>query len=146
MSIRRMIAVFALVIASLTGLAGAAKPSYAPAPVWTSTAQFGSFTRWGFTWNNDEWNLQPTSYQKISVTNVNTWSVVSNQPYSLPQYPSIGWSGGKKLSSYTALSSSATESGPGTVAGVYYEAAYDIWLNASAPGQANGFELSLIHI
>lgn len=141
MFIRRMIAVFALAIASLAGLTGAAKAPPAPAPVWTSTAQYGSFTRWGFTWNNDEWNLQPTSYQKISVTSVNTWGVVSNQPYSLPQYPSIGWSGGRKLSSYTSLSSSATESGPGTVTGVYYEAAYDIWLNASAPGQANGFEI-----
>jgi hypothetical protein len=112
-----------------------------PGPVWTSTAQFGQYTRWGYTWNNDEWNLQPTSYQKISVTSVNNWGVVSNQPFSAPQYPDISWAGGNALSGYPRLSSSECENGPGNVPGVYYEAAYDIWLNAAAPGQSNGFEI-----
>ena len=138
MLLRRIIAPIVITLAAVLGLGATA---HAAGPVWTSTAQYGQYTRWGYTWNNDEWNLQPTSYQKISVTSVGNWGVVSNQPFSAPQYPDISWAAGKTLSSYPRLSSSACEQGPGNVPGVYYEAAYDIWLNAYAPGQPNGFEI-----
>jgi len=108
--------------------------------VWSSTAQYGNYSSSGYTWNNDEWNLAAQSWEQIRVSSVNSWGVSSRQPdLRGPQYPDIGSALGGRLSSYPGLSSSESESGPRSEAA--WEAAYDIWLNATAPGASNGYEI-----
>jgi len=126
-------------------VAGTVRASGTPPPrpslPWSSTAQYGNYDAGGYTWNNDQWNLAPTSYQKISVWGVNSWGVSSRQPaLKGPQYPDIGSALGGRLSSYPGLCSSESETGPRS--GATWEAAYDIWLDApGGPGASNGYEI-----
>ncbi|QHP66117.1 hypothetical protein EI171_00130 (plasmid) [Bradyrhizobium sp. LCT2] len=57
----------------------AAAPVPEKAPIWSSSAPYGNFTRDGYSWNNDVWG-SGAGPQTISVYGANRWGVWSNQP------------------------------------------------------------------
>ncbi|MEY9323220.1 glycoside hydrolase family 12 protein [Sinorhizobium fredii] len=97
----------------------------ARAPIWSSHAPYGSFSRDGYSWNNDVWGPRPGP-QTISVSGVNRWSVWSDQPNTpgIKSYPHVAFNIGKPLSSINTLSSSFNQEVP---TGGAWDVAYDIW-------------------
>ncbi|WP_258769185.1 GH12 family glycosyl hydrolase domain-containing protein [Bradyrhizobium arachidis] len=97
----------------------------AKAPVWRSSDPYGSYSRDGYSWNNDVWGAG-AGPQTISVGAVNEWGVWSNQPNTggIKSYPHEAFDIGKPLSSINTLSSSFNQAVP---AGGAWDVAYDIW-------------------
>nr|WP_197727461.1 insulinase family protein [Rhizobium ruizarguesonis] len=97
----------------------------AQAPIWSSDAPYGSFSRDGYSWNNDVWGPR-AGPQTISVSGVNRWSVWSDQPNTpgIKSYPHVAFNIGKPLSSINTLSSSFNQEVP---TGGAWDVAYDIW-------------------
>lgn len=102
-----------------------AGPVSAQTPIWRSSAPYGSFSRDGYSWNNDVWGPHPGP-QTISVSAANRWSVWSNQPNTsgIKSYPHVAFNIGKPLSSINTLSSSFNQEVP---TGGAWDVAYDIW-------------------
>ena len=118
-------------------------------PAWQSSARFGTYTAVGtdgvtYHWNNDAW-CPGAGPQTIWVNDNNNWGVTSQQMFStdcwVQTYPHIGWWGGGLLSSYSALTATESETGPGHSLPLQWEAAYDIWLNNGHPGSDSGYEV-----
>lgn len=95
------------------------------APIWSSSAPYGNFSRDGYTWNNDVWGAG-AGPQTISVRAVNQWGAWSNQPNTggIKSYPHQAFNVGKPLSSINTLRSSFNQ---GVPAGGAWDVAYDIW-------------------
>lgn len=119
------------------------------AVVWSSGGRYATYTARGtdgvtYTWNNDRW-ADTAGPQVIWVNGNNDWGVTSTQVFStrswVEAYPHIGWRGGRRLTAYPAVTATFAETGPGHVAPLRWEAAFDIWLNASSPGADNGYEV-----
>lgn len=124
-----------------------------------STQPFEAFSQKGtdgqqYVYQNDGWNEAPTASQVMTVKSNNDWGVVSNQP-GVPgnnqnhgyvqTYPCLTWAGSKSLSHYTQIRADHAETGPGYSDKFQWEAAFDIWLNAEAPGDSNGYEIMIWH-
>ncbi|MDH6693973.1 hypothetical protein ABIF38_008703 [Bradyrhizobium japonicum] len=103
----------------------AVAPGSAKAPIWRSSAPYGSFSRGDYSWNNDVWGTG-AGPQTISVRAVNQWDVWSNQPNTpgIKSYPHETFNVGKPLSSIKSLTSSFSQQVPG---GGAWDTAYDIW-------------------
>lgn len=118
---------FPLVAAAIALVVGA---SAAFAAVWTSLAQYGSWTDDGYTLYNDVWG-SGAGAQTIWANSYSNWGVDSDQPNTsgVKSYPNVSYSIGKPVSSLGTVSSSFNFSVPSTGD---FEAAYDIWANGSS--------------
>ena len=105
-------------------------PLLAHAAVWSSSAQFGSFTTNGYTFNNDVWG-SGAGPQTIWVNSSSNWGVWSDQPNTggVKSYPHDGRTVGIAINSLHSATSSFNVSVPGSGA---FETAYDIWANNNA--------------
>ncbi|MEZ0040281.1 hypothetical protein ABIF68_010651 [Bradyrhizobium japonicum] len=101
------------VFAALSAASVALVPISAKAPIWSSSAQYGSFSIDGYSWNNDVWG-RGAGPQTISVSAVNQWGVWSNQPDTggIKSYPHEGFNVGKPLSSINTLISNFNQEVP----------------------------------
>lgn len=110
-------------------------PASAKAPIWSSSDQYGTFSREGYSWNNDVYG-QGAGHQTISVYSINQWSVWSNQPDTggIKSYPHGAFNIGKPLSAINDLRSSFNQSVP---TGGHWNFAYDIW------DSSNSYEIML---
>lgn len=117
---------------------------------WQSSAQYGTYAMTvrgvRYYWNNDAW-CSGHGPQTIWVNWPGDWGVTSRQTFStdcwVQTYPHIGWWGGKRLSAYPRIIGNEAEKGPGHSSRLQWEAAYDIWLNASSAGADNGYEIMI---
>jgi hypothetical protein len=92
--------------------------------------QYGSCTSGSYTIYNDEWGSGHGS-QTLWVNGYSNWGVYSTQPSTsgVKAYPDASISVGKALNSLSRVSSSFSETMPGSG---NFESAYDIWLNSSS--------------
>lgn len=111
--------------------------------LWGSSAQYGTYSNFGYHWNNDAW-CDSHGPQRIWVRDPSSWGVLSTQTFNtdcwVQTYPHIGWWGGGLLSQYPQIISTEQEGGPSHT--YQWEAAYDIWLNSS-PGADSGYEVMI---
>ncbi len=100
------------------------------AAVWSSSANFGSWSNGGYTLYNDVWG-SGAGPQTIWANSFSNWGVDSDQPNTggVKSYPNVSKSVGRSLSSLSSVKSSFNFSVPGSG---NFEAAYDIWANGSA--------------
>lgn len=105
-------------------------PAAAHACVWSSSAQYGSYTSGSFSWNNDEWGSGYGS-QTLCVNSTTSWNIVSNQPATsgIKAYGHEAYYVGKALTSVNTLSAVLSQTTP---SGGSWDAAYDIWDSANA--------------
>lgn len=97
---------------------------------WVNSGQYDEYTQGSFTWLNDAWNSN-RGPETIYVNSPSNWSVTSNQKYqnyNVETYPDLFTNPRGLVDSYGEIVGTDSESSPGG-AGVYNEAAYDIWLN-----------------
>jgi hypothetical protein len=104
--------------------------SAAFAAVWSSSAQWASWSNAGYTLYNNIWG-SGAGPQTIWANSYSNWGVWSDQPSTggVKSYPNVSRSIGQSLSSLSSVTSSFNLSDPGSGA---FEAAYDIWANGSA--------------
>lgn len=116
--------------APLLAAAAFCAPMAAHACVWSSSAQYGSYTSGSFSWNNDEWGSGHNT-QTICVNSTTNWNIVSNQPNTsgVKAYGHEAFYVGKALSSINTLSATLSQSTP---SGGSWDAAYDIWDSTNA--------------
>jgi Glycosyl hydrolase family 12 len=101
----------------------------AKATVYESSAQYASYSIGGYTIYNDEWGSGHGT-QTLWVNSASNWGVYSTQPSTsgVKSYPNQSKSIGTALNSLHSVTSSFSESNPGSG---NWESAYDIWLNGS---------------
>jgi hypothetical protein len=101
----------------------------AQAAVYTSSAQYASYSTGGYTIYNDEWGSGHNT-QTLWVNSATNWGVYSTQPSTsgVKSYANESKSVGKSLNSLSSASSSFSESLPSSG---NWESAYDVWLNGS---------------
>ena len=101
----------------------------ANAAVYESSAQYASYSTGGYTIYNDEWGSGHGT-QTLWVNSASSWGVYSTQPDTsgVKSYPNDSKSIGTALNSLSSVTSSFSESNPGSG---NWESAYDIWLNSS---------------
>jgi hypothetical protein len=99
------------------------------AAVYESSAQYASYSTGGYTIYNDEWGSGHGT-QTLWVNSASNWGVYSTQPNTsgVKSYPNDSKSIGTALNSLHSVTSSFSESNPGSG---NWESAYDIWLNTS---------------
>jgi hypothetical protein len=99
------------------------------AAVYESSAQYASYSTGGYTIYNDEWGSGHGT-QTLWVNSATNWGVYSTQPSTsgVKSYPNESKSVGTALNSLHSVTSSFSESNPGSG---NWESAYDIWLNGS---------------
>jgi Glycosyl hydrolase family 12 len=116
-----------LILAVVTMLFGIASAS---AAVWSSTAQWGSWTNGGYTLYNDIWG-SGAGPQTIWANSYSNWGVWANHPNTggVKSYPNASIGVNKTLSSLSSVKSSFNVTVPNSGA---YETAYDIWANNNA--------------
>jgi hypothetical protein len=97
--------------------------------VYESSDQYASYSTGGYTLYNDEWGSDHGT-QTLWVNSASNWGVYSTQPSTsgVKSYPNDSKSIGTALNSLHAVTSSFSESNPGSG---NWESAYDIWLNGS---------------
>ena len=119
--------VFPLVAAAAALVVGS---SAASAAVWTSSAQYASWSNGGYILYNDVWG-SGAGPQTIWANSYSNWGVYSDQPATngVKSYPNVSRSIGQPVSSLGSVTSSFNVSVPGSGA---FEAAYDIWANGGA--------------
>jgi hypothetical protein len=100
------------------------------AAVYESSAQYASYSTGGYTIYNDEWGSGHGT-QTLWVNSASNWGVYSTQPDTsgVKSYPNVSESIGTALNSLGSVTSSFSESNPGSGD---WESAYDIWLNTSS--------------
>jgi hypothetical protein len=100
------------------------------AAVYESSAQYASYSTGGYTIYNDEWGSGHGT-QTLWVDSASNWGVYSTQPDTsgVKSYPNDSKSIGTALNSLSSVTSSFSESNPGSGD---WESAYDIWLNTSS--------------
>jgi len=116
------------VIAAATALVLGA--SQALAAVWSSSAQYASWSNGGFTLYNNVWG-SGAGPQTIWANSYSNWGVYSNQPNTggVKSYPEVTKTFGQSVSSFSSITSSFSDSLPS--AG-NFESAYDIWADNNA--------------
>ena len=97
--------------------------------VYESSDQYASYSTGGYTIYNDEWGSGHGT-QTLWVNSASNWGVYSTQPSTsgVKSYPNDSKSIGTALNSLHSVTSSFSESNPGSG---NWESAYDIWLNGS---------------
>jgi hypothetical protein len=92
---------------------------------WSTTAQYGSYSTNGYTFNNDIWG-SGAGPQTLWVNSSSNWGVWSNQPNTggVKSYPNCAKYIGKAIGSLNSCTSSFNVTIPGSGS---YEATYDIW-------------------
>jgi hypothetical protein len=102
----------------------------AQAAVYSSSAQYASWTDGTYTVYNDEWGANYT-YQGLWVNSASNWGVWSQQDYTsgVEAYPNVSRTIDESISSLSSVSSSFTVTDPSAGS---YEAAYDIWTEDDA--------------
>ena len=97
----------------------------AQAATWASSAQYGSYSSGGYTFNNDVWG-SGAGPQTIWVNSPADWGVWSDQPNTggIKSYPHINYYVGKSISSLSRLTSNVSATTP---AGGAWESTFDIW-------------------
>lgn len=115
-------------VAAATALALTATNAFGA--VYESSAQYASYSTGGYTIYNDEWGSGHGT-QTLWVNSATNWGVYSTQPNTsgVKSYANESKSIGTALNSLTSVTSSFSESNPGSG---NWESAYDIWLNGSA--------------
>jgi len=106
-------------------LAAVVLPWAAHAYVWTSCAQYGTYSSGGYEFYCDEWGS--TASECCNLNSVTSWNVVSSVPTGggVKGYPNTARNNiGKTVSAYTS-SSSYNWSAPG---GTYWDASFDCWV------------------
>jgi hypothetical protein len=105
-------------------------PHPAHAAVWSSSAQYGSWSNGGYTFNNDIWG-QGAGPQTIWANSYSNWGVWSNQPNTgeVKSYPHVAKDINTPINSLHSTTSSFNVTVPGSGS---YETAYDIWANGSS--------------
>jgi len=100
------------------------------AAVWSSSAQYASWSNGGYTLYNDVWG-SGAGPQTIWANSYSNWGVSSDQPNTggVKSFPNVSKSIGVALSSLSHVTSSFSDSMPGSG---NFESAYDIWANGSA--------------
>jgi Glycosyl hydrolase family 12 len=100
------------------------------AAVWSSSAQWATWTNGGYTLYNDIWG-SGAGPQTIWANSYSNWGVWANHPNTggVKSYPNASKPVNKTLSSLASVKSSFSVSVPGSGA---YETAYDIWANSNA--------------
>lgn len=123
---RSMVTCAVLTLALVTGV-GAGVGNAANAAVWSSSAQYASWSSNGYTLGNDVWG-SGAGPQTIWANSSSNWGVWSQQPATngVKSYPHAEYDFNRSLSAIGRISSSFNVSVPGS--GVY-NTAYDIWLN-----------------
>jgi hypothetical protein len=118
---------FPLLAAATALIVGA---SAASAAVWTSSAQYASWSNGGYTLYNDVWG-SGAGPQTIWANSYSNWGVYSDQPATsgVKSYPNVSRSVGAPVSSLGSVTSSFNFSVPRSG---NFEAAYDIWANGNA--------------
>lgn len=93
--------------------------------VWSTTAQYGSYSTNGYNFNNDIWG-SGAGPQTLWVNSSSNWGVWSNQPNTggVKSYPNCSKYIGTAISSINSCTSSFNVTVPGSGS---YEATYDIW-------------------
>jgi Glycosyl hydrolase family 12 len=116
------------VVASLVVLVLGANAALAA--VWSSSAQFASWSNGGYTLYNDVWG-SGAGPQTIWANSYSNWGVTSDQPNTggVKSYPNVSKSIGVSLSSLSHVTSNFSDSLPSSG---NFESAYDIWANGSA--------------
>ena len=109
----------------LAATAAFAAASSANAAVWSSSAQYGSYSIGSYSWNNDRFS-SGAGPQTIWVNNTAQWGAWSQQPNTggVKAYPHEAIYFGRAINSINTLSSSWNQSTPSY--GVW-DFAYDIW-------------------
>jgi hypothetical protein len=100
-------------------------PLGANAYVWTSCAQYGTYSSGGYEFYCDEWGS--TASECCNLNSVTSWNVVSSVPTGggVKSYPNTARNSiGKTVSAYSS-SSSYSYSTPG---GTYWDASFDCWV------------------
>ena len=102
----------------------------AQAAVYTSSAQYASYSIGGYTIYNDEWGSGHNT-QTLWVNSATNWGVYSTQPSTsgVKSYANESKSVGIALNSLSSATSSFSESLPSSG---NWESAYDVWLNSSS--------------
>jgi hypothetical protein len=92
---------------------------------WSTTAQYGSYTTDGYTFNNDIWG-SGSGPQTLWVNSYSNWGVWSDQPNTggVKSYPNCAKYIGTAINSINTCTSSFNVTIPGSGS---YEATYDIW-------------------
>ena len=106
-------------------MAVAAMPLASHAYVWTSCAQYGTYSSGGYEFYCDEWGS--TASECCNLNSVTSWNVVSSVPTGggVKAYPNTARNNiGKTVSAYSS-SSSYNWSAPG---GTYWDASFDCWV------------------
>ncbi|GGB13806.1 GH12 family glycosyl hydrolase domain-containing protein [Puia dinghuensis] len=119
-----VLAVIALTACSKNAVAPASSTQQVEA-IWSTTAQYGSYSTNGYNFNNDIWG-SGAGPQTLWVNSYSNWGVWSNQPNTggIKSYPHIARYIGVALGSIKSCTSSFNVTIPGSGS---YEAAYDIW-------------------
>jgi hypothetical protein len=103
----------------------AAMPLASRAYVWSSCAQWGTYTSSGYTFYCDEWGS--TASECCNLNSITSWNVVSSVPTGggVKGYPNTARASiGKTVNNYSG-SGSWNGSEP---SGTYWDLAYDIWV------------------
>ena len=114
-------------IAAVTALVTATAAS---ASVWSSSAQYASWSNGGYTLYNDVWG-SGAGPQTIWANSYSNWGVSSDQPNTsgVKSFPNDTRYIGASLSSLSSVTSSFSVTNPGSGA---FETAYDIWDSSNA--------------
>ncbi|MEV6605829.1 hypothetical protein [Kutzneria sp. NPDC051319] len=115
-------------VATVAAVALTASTSDAAA-VWSSSAQWATWSNGGYTLRNDVWG-HGAGPQTIWGNSYRDWGVNSNQPNTggVKSYPQVAKAVNKKLSAIGSVTSNFAVSLP---SGGSYEATYDIWADSN---------------
>ena len=110
-----------LVVATL--VLGAAATSHAA--VWSTSAQYGSYTSGAFNYNNNLWGAGHGP-QTIWVNSQSDWGVWADHPNTggIKSYPRISYNVGKNISQLSRLTTSVSATTP---SGGAWASTFDIW-------------------
>jgi hypothetical protein len=103
----------------------AAMPTAANAYVWSSCAQYGTYSSGGYEFYCDEWGS--TASECCNLNSVTSWNVVSSVPTGggVKAYPNTARNSiGKKVSAYSGTGSYNYS----TPSGTYWDCSFDCWV------------------
>jgi xyloglucan-specific endo-beta-1,4-glucanase len=99
--------------------------SAAQAAVWSTSANYGSYSSGAYSWNNDIWGAG-AGPQTIWVNSQSDWGVWANHPNTggIKSYPHINYEVGRNISAMSRLTATVQATTP---AGGAWASTFDIW-------------------